>query len=265
MEEARVAEKWAVVTGAGSGIGAVVAGAAVKNGYRVAAWDVNREGLEALAAEIGDGCETRVCDITDEAAVEAAVAALPGAPAVLVNCAGVVRFGPLLELPLEKWELALRVNLTGTFLVGRTVARRMAAAGRGSIVNIASINGIAAAPHAGGYTASKAGVVRLSEQQAMEWASLGIRVNTVAPGLIDAGMSDAIYADAEVRRVREGAVPLRRLGTSDDIADTVLFLASEQASYITGQCLTVDGGLTKSTLANLPRPAAVDAVGPAAT
>jgi NAD(P)-dependent dehydrogenase (short-subunit alcohol dehydrogenase family) len=261
VEEALVAEKWAVVTGAGSGIGAVVAGAAVKRGYRVAAWDLNREGLDALAADIGDGCVTRACDVTDEAAVEAAVADLPTSPAVLVNCAGLVRFGPLLDLSLADWELALRVNLTGTFLVARTVARRMAAAGQGSVVNIASINGVAAAPHAGSYTASKAGVIRLSEQQAMEWAPLGIRVNTVAPGLIDAGMSDAIYADPEVRRVREGAVPLKRLGTSDDIAEAVLFLASEQASYITGQCVTVDGGLTKATLANLPRPASIDSVG----
>ncbi len=253
-----MAEKWAVVTGAGNGIGAVVAGAAVKHGYRVAAWDINGSGLETLAAEIGDGCVTRVCDVTDEDSVKAAVADLPADPAALVNCAGVVRFGRLLDLPLADWEIGLRVNLTGSFLVGRTVARRMAAAGRGSIVNVASINGVAAAPHAGSYTASKAGVIRLSEHQAMEWAPLGIRVNTVAPGLIDAGMSDAIYADLEVRRVREGAVPLKRLGDSDDVADAVLFLLSEQASYVTGQCLTVDGGLTKATLANLPRPASVD-------
>jgi len=253
-----VAEKLAVVTGAASGIGAVIAAAAVKNGYRVAAWDRNREGLEALAAAVGDGCEIRVCDVVDETDVEAAAAALPAAPAVLVNCAGVVRFGPLLDLPFSDWEFALRVNLSGTFLVGRTIARRMATAGHGSIVNIASINGVAAAPRAGSYTSGKAGVIRLSEQQAMEWAPLGIRVNTVAPGLIDAGMSDAIYADPTVRRVREAAVPLARLGTSDDVADTVLFLASEQASYITGQCLTVDGGLTKAALANLPRPASVD-------
>jgi len=256
-----VAEKWAVVTGAGSGIGATIAGAAIKHGYRVAAWDADVAGLEALAAQVGDGCEIRVCDVTDEQAVQEAVAALPSDPVALVNCAGVVRFGPLLDLPLAMWELALRVNLTGTFLVGRTVARRMASAGQGAVVNVASINGVSAAPHAGSYTASKAGVIRLSEQQAMEWAALRIRVNTVAPGLIDAGMSDAIYADPEVRRVREGAVPLRRLGTSDDIAETVLFLLSEQASYITGQCLTVDGGLTKATLANLPRPASVDSVG----
>ncbi|MGQ0844130.1 MAG: SDR family NAD(P)-dependent oxidoreductase [Sporichthyaceae bacterium] len=249
--------EWAVVTGAASGIGAVIARAAAKAGYCVAAWDQNLAGVEQLAAELGGACVARGVDVTDEDSVLAATAALPAAPGLLVNSAGLVRFGALLEVSLADWEQALRVNLTGTFLVGRTIARRMAGVG-GSIVNLASINGVAVAPHAGSYSASKAGVIRLSEHQAMEWASLGIRVNCVAPGLIDAGMSDAIYADPEVRRVREAAVPLGRLGSAEDVADTVLFLASEKASYITGQVLTVDGGLTKATLTNLPRPQGIE-------
>lgn len=256
-----MAEKWAVITGAGNGIGAVIARTAVKSGYRVAAWDIDTEAVQALAADLGDRCVASTVDVVDEASVIAATEALPEPPQLLVNSAGVVRFGPLLDVSLTDWEFALRINLTGTFLVGRTVARRMAAAGGGTIVNIASINGIAAAPNAGSYSASKAGVIRLSEQQAMEWAKLRIRVNTVAPGLIDAGMSDAIYADPEVRRLRQSRVPLGRLGSAEDIADAVLFLASEKASYITGQVLTVDGGLTKSTLTNLPRPRSVDSVG----
>ncbi len=255
-------EKWAVVTGAGNGIGTVIARSAAKLGYRIAAWDVNAAGVEELAAELGEICVPRQVDVVDEAAVEGAVASLPDAPSLLVNSAGIVRFGPLLEVSLADWEQALRVNLTGTFLVGRTVARRMATVGDGAIVNIASVNGVAAAPNAGAYSASKAGVIRLSEHQAMEWAPLGIRVNCVAPGLIDAGMSDAIYADPEVRRLRQARVPLGRLGSSEDIADTVLFLASEKATYITGQVLAVDGGLLKSTLASLPRPKSVDSVGP---
>lgn len=249
--------EWAVVTGAANGIGAVIARAAAKAGYRVAAWDLNLAGVEQLAAELGAECVAHQVDVTDEDSVLAATAALPTAPGLLVNSAGVVRFGPLLELSLADWDQALRVNLTGTFLVGRTIARRMGGVG-GSIVNLASINGVAVAPHAGSYSASKAGVIRLSEHQAMEWAALGIRVNCVAPGLIDAGMSDAIYADPEIRRLREARVPLGRLGSAEDIAETVLFLASERASYITGQVLAVDGGLTKSTLANLPRPKTID-------
>jgi NAD(P)-dependent dehydrogenase (short-subunit alcohol dehydrogenase family) len=254
--------EWAVVTGAGGGIGAVIARAAVKQGYHVAAWDANGEAVAALAAEIGDGCVATALDVVDEAAVVAATGALPGPPRLLVNCAGLVRFGTLFDVALADWELALRVNLTGTFLVGRTVARRMASAGGGAIVNLASINGVAAAPHAGSYSASKAGVIRLGELQALEWAALGIRVNTVAPGLIDAGMSDAIYADPEVRRVRQGRVPLGRLGSAQDVADAVLFLGSEKAAYVTGQLLTVDGGLTPSVLTTLPRPRSVDTVGP---
>ena len=253
--------KWAVITGAGGGIGAVIARAAVKQGYHVAAWDANGEAAAALAAEIGDACVATELDVVDEAAVRAASDALPDAPRLLVNSAGLVRFGSLFDVSLADWELALRVNLTGTFLVGRTVARRMASAGGGAIVNLASINGVAAAPNAGSYSASKAGVIRLGELQALEWAGLGIRVNTVAPGLIDAGMSDAIYADPEVRRVRQGRVPLGRLGSAEDVADAVLFLASEQATYITGQVIAVDGGLVKSALASLPRPKDVDSVG----
>jgi NAD(P)-dependent dehydrogenase (short-subunit alcohol dehydrogenase family) len=256
-----VAAKWAVITGAGNGIGAVIARAAVKQGYRVAAWDANGEAVTAVAQDIGDACVPTALDVVDEAAVVAAVDALPEPPQLLVNSAGVVRFGSLLDVSLADWELALRVNLTGTFLVGRTVARRMATAGGGAIVNLASINGVAAAPHAGSYSSSKAGVIRLGELQALEWAALGIRVNTVAPGLIDAGMSDAIYADPEVRRLRQARVPLGRLGSAEDVADAVLFLGSEKAAYITGQSLTVDGGLTRSVLTTLPRPKSVDTVG----
>lgn len=257
-----MAAEWAVVTGAGHGIGAVIAAHAAKEGYRVAVWDIDGDAAHAVAHEIGETCVATAVDVADEAAVRAAADALPDAPRLLVNNAGVVRFGPLLDLAVDDWEAAVRINLTGTFLVGRTVARRMAAAGGGAIVNVASVNGIAAAPNAGAYSTTKAGVLMLTEHMAMEWAGLGIRVNCVAPGLINAGMSDPIYADAEVRRVREGAVPLGRLGSAEDVADAVLFLGSAaKASYISGQSIAVDGGLVKSALAALPRPKGVDSVG----
>lgn len=256
-----MATKWAVVTGAGHGIGAVIAGLAAKSGYRVAVWDIDGAAAARVAADIGDACVASRVDVADEASVQAAVDALPEAPHLLVNSAGVVRFGPLLDLALADWELAVRVNVTGTFVVGRAVARRMAAAGGGAIVNLASINGIAAAPNAGAYSTTKAGVAMLGEHMAMEWAGLGIRVNTVAPGLINAGMSDAIYADPEVRRLREARVPLGRLGSAEDVAETVLFLGSEKASYITGQLIAVDGGITKGALLGMARPKSVDTVG----
>ena len=174
--------QWAVVTGAGKGLGAVIARQAVKAGYRLAAWDIDEQSLASLATEFGDECLRAVVDVSDEATVEAAVAALPEPPALLVNNAGVVRFGPLLSLSAQDWRRAVDVNLTGTFLVGRAIAARMIEAGGGAIVNIASINGIAAAPNAGAYTASKAAVIKLTEHMALEWGPMGVRVNAVAPG-----------------------------------------------------------------------------------
>jgi NAD(P)-dependent dehydrogenase (short-subunit alcohol dehydrogenase family) len=252
---------WAVVTGAGNGIGSVIARHAVKAGYRVAAWDVDGDAGAALAAELGPECVASVVDVADEGSVAAAMAALPEAPALVVNNAGVVRFGPLLELSADDWRRAVDVNLTGTFLVSRAAAARMIEAGGGAIVNIASINGIAAAPNAGAYTASKAAVIKLTEQMALEWGAAGVRVNAVAPGLINAGMSEPIFADAEVRHLRQGRVPLGRLGSADDVAETVLFLGSAKAGYVTAQTIAVDGGITVTALHKMPRPASIDSVG----
>jgi len=253
--------QWAVVTGAGNGLGAVIARQAVKAGYRLAAWDIDEQSLASSATEFGDDFLPAVVDVSDEASVAAAVAALPEPPALLVNNAGVVRFGPLLSLSAQDWRRAVDVNLTGTFLVGRAIAARMIEAGGGAIVNIASINGIAAAPNAGAYTASKAAVIKLTEHMALEWGPMGVRVNAVAPGLINAGMSEAVFADPEVRRLRQGRVPLGRLGTAEDVAETVLFLGSARAAYLTGQTVAVDGGITISALHRMPRPASVDSVG----
>lgn len=249
---------WAVVTGAGSGIGAVIAEHAAKAGFSVSAWDIDGGKVSEVAGRIGDAVTSLCVDVTDEAAVGTAMASLPEPPGLVVSSAGIVRFGPLLDLPVRDWESVLRVNLTGTFVVARAAARRMCAARSGCIVNLASINGVAVAPRAGAYTASKAAIVRLGEQMALEWAEFGIRVNTVTPGLIDAGMSEEIYADPEARRQRIAHVPMGRLGSAEDVADAVMFLASPKASYITGQNIVVDGGITKATLAGLSRPAAVE-------
>ena len=248
-----------MITGAGRGIGAVLARHAAKEGYRVAAWDLDGEAVHAVAAEIGEACVPMAVDVADESSVRAAMAELSAPPSLVVNNAGIVRFGPLLELAAADWRAALDVNLTGTFLVARVAAARMVAEGvGGAIVNIASINGLAAAPGAGAYTSSKAAVVKLSEHMALEWGAHGIRVNAVAPGLIDAGMSEPINADPEARRARSGRVPLGRLGTADDVAEAVLFLGSEKAAYITGQTLAVDGGITRGALNAMPRGARTD-------
>jgi NAD(P)-dependent dehydrogenase (short-subunit alcohol dehydrogenase family) len=252
--------KLAVITGGGRGIGAALASAAAGRGYRVAVWDRDVQSAREIASSLPEATAADV-DVTDEGAVSAAFASLGQAPDLVVNNAGAVRFGPLLDLALADWRFVLDVNLTGTFLTARIAARAMAAAGGGTIVNVASVNGVSPAPNAGAYTSSKAGVIMLTEQMAVEWASFGVRVNCVAPGLIDAGMSEAINADPTVRSKRQSQVPLGRLGLSDDIASAVLFLASAEASYITGQTLVVDGGLTKTALASLSRPRSVDQVG----
>ena len=126
---------------------------------------------------------------------------------------------------------------------------------------ITSINGIAPGPNAGAYGATKAAVALLTQQMALEWGSLGVRVNAVAPGLIDAGMSEPIYADADIRQRRSERVPLQRLGQASDIANAVLFLLSDAASYINGTELVVDGGVSMSVISTLPRPAAVEKPG----
>lgn len=235
-----------LVTGAARGIGAAIAAAGVERGWRVAA-------LDRDAPEV-PGAEPLVADVTDEAAVADAIDDF-GPPDIAVNNAGIVRFGPLADLDLDDWRAVVDVNLTGTFVVARAVARAARAADRAAaVVNIASINGVAPGPGAGAYGATKAAVMLLTQQMALEWAP-DIRVNAVAPGLVDAGMSEPIYADPESRRARSERVPLGRLGTEADIVDAVLWLASDEARYITGQTLTVDGGVTMAMLTTLPRPA----------
>lgn len=255
----------AVVTGAGSGIGAVIARHAAKAGYRVACWDVDEAAAAATAEGIGEGATSHRVDVTSEDSVVAGFDALDAPPSLVVNNAGLVRFGPLATLSVADWKAALDVNLTGTFVVARHGALRMGVgrtgAGGGAIVNISSINGIAAAPNGGAYTATKAAVIRLTEQMALEWAGDRVRVNCVAPGLINAGMSDAIYADEEIRTLRQGQVPLGELGTAEQVADAVMFLASPAAAYITGQTIAVDGGITVAALARMARPKSVDSVG----
>lgn len=263
-DNGRPPEPWAVVTGGGSGIGAVVARMAAERGYRVAIWDIDQVAGQLVADRIGPGARADVVDVADESTVLRALDEIP-TPQLLVNNAGVVRFGPLRTLSIEDWDTVLRVNLTGAFVVGRAVAVRMAGAGGGAIVNVSSVNGLAAAPNAGAYTSTKAAVILLGEQMALEFAADGVRVNVVAPGLIMAGMSDPIYADERARRARQSKVPLGRLGLAEDVAEAVLFLASDRASYITGQTIAVDGGLTKATLMGLARPADVDSVGTSST
>lgn len=249
-----------IVTGGANGIGAAICREAARRGARVGVLDVDAGGAEQLASELPDAIPLPAA-VNDEPAVLRAFETFGETPDVVVNNAGIVRFGPLAELSVEDWRATVEVNLTGTFIVSRTAAVRMAQRGSGSIVNLTSINGISPGPYAGAYGSTKAAIALLTQQLAIEFGPAGVRVNAVAPGLIDGGMSAPIYADPEVRAARESKVPLGRLGTCEDIASVVLWLASDEASYVTGQNLVADGGVVMSIIANLPRPRSVDSVG----
>ncbi len=246
-----------LVTGGGGGLGAATAARFAGQGDRVGVLDIDAARAREVAARLPGDAVGLGAAVEDPGAV-AAVLDEFGLPDVVVNNAGIVRFGPLVSLPLADWQRVLEVNLTGVFVVSRTVAARWMAAGRGgTIVNVTSMNGVQAGPGAGAYGASKAAVALLTQQMALEWGASGIRVNAVAPGLIDGGMSEPIYADDAVRAARTAKVPLGRLGSPDDVADAVLWLASEHSAYVTGQQLLIDGGVTMAMIANLPRPAAL--------
>ncbi len=240
-----------LVTGGGSGIGAAIARAADAAGYRVGVLDVDASASDAVVQTLQNGVGLSA-DVRNADDVARAIADL-GTVDVLVNNAGVLATGPLIDHDPADFRRVIDINLTAVFIVAQAAARSMRQAGGGSIVNIASINGIHPSPNCGAYTAAKAGVMGLTQQMSVEWGEYGIRVNAVAPGFVDAGMSTPFYEDATVRSRRASAVPLGRLGEAEDIARAVLYLASDAASYVSGQTLTVDGGVINSVLAQLPR------------
>ncbi len=250
--------KHAFVTGGGGDIGAAIGARASAAGYRVTLVDQDGARAQSRAGKL-TGAIGLQCDVTDERSVEAALDAAVekngSVPDLVVNCAGIGRFAPLMDQDLAEFRRVIDVNLVAGFIVGRAAARRMVKRGSGCIVNITSINGVHPAPNSGAYPAAKSGFAALSELMAVEWGPLGIRVNAVAPGFIDAGISAPFFANPAVRQLRGQAVPTRRLGTAEDIANAVIFLGSDEASYINGQELLVDGGASRALLALLPREA----------
>ena len=254
--------KSAIVTGGANGIGRVIVNQLASEGWHLGILDLNVADVERVE-KLPKNCVAISADVSDVNSVEKAIKQFGSTPDLLVNNAGIVRFGPLLTLAQSEFEAVVRVNLIGTFTVSRQVAVLMIADDKpGNIISITSMNGVVPGPNSGAYTSTKAGVALLTKQMALEWGPHGIRVNSIAPGLIDAGMSNAVHADLEIREAREKRIPLRRLGTAQDIANLVSFLASEQSSYITGENILVDGGVTMSILSTLPRPKSVDSVGP---
>lgn len=246
----------AVVTGAGGGIGQAVSAALAAEGVRVVLLDRDIARAEDLATALGGAAVALRCELTEPEQLAEATARVEaeGGADILVNSAAILRPGTLDTLAEADWSAMLAVNLTGSLAASQAFGRGMLARGRGSIVHIASIAASQPQPASGAYSASKAALAMLSRQLAYEWGPRGVRSNCVSPGLVMTPMSAAFYADPEVRAKRESMVPLRRIATPEDVADVTLFLASDRASYITGQEMVVDGGLSQSLMGLVPRP-----------
>ncbi len=238
--------KVALVTGAGRGIGFAVARRFLAEGWRVALLDIDPALLDAAMAGLGvpDRTLALPCDVADAAGVFPAVrqaAQQWGRLDALVNNAGTAVFKPILDTTPEDWARVMAVNLTGPFLCVQAAAPIMAEGGGGAVVNITSISGLRASTLRAAYGTSKAGLAHLTKQQAVELAALGIRVNAVAPGPVDTAMAQAVHTP-DIRRDYHDAIPLARYGLEGELAAVIVFLCGEQASYITGQEIAVDGG-----------------------
>ena len=237
----------ALVTGAGRGIGAAIARALAAEGATVYAGDIDAGAAKdsvRLIAETGGEALPLELNVTDEASVQAAVAEIlaeQGRIDILVNNAGISRPAMLHKMTDEEWQSVLDVNLTGLFRTIRAVSGSMKEHG-GAIVNVSSLAGRRGSIGQINYAAAKAGVLGLTMSAALELARYGVRVNAVAPGVVETDMTRTILTDERFREKYLADIPLGRIGSPDDIADAVVYLVSPKASFITGQVLSVDGG-----------------------
>jgi NAD(P)-dependent dehydrogenase (short-subunit alcohol dehydrogenase family) len=236
----------ALVTGAGRGIGLATVRRFLAEGWRAALLDIDAGLLAGAMAELAAPEATLAlhCDVADAAGIVAAVrraAAHFGRLDALVNNAGTAVFKPMLETTAEEWARTMAVNVTGPFLATQAAAPLMAEGGGGAVVNITSISGLRASTLRVAYGTSKAALAHLTKQQAVELAALGIRVNAVAPGPVDTAMAKSVHTP-EIRRDYHDTIPLNRYGLEAELAETIVFLCGDRASYITGQVLAVDGG-----------------------
>ncbi len=234
--------KIALVTGAGSGIGAATAARLTGEGAVVIGID--------LTVPAEHGCKDFMSvDVTDSTSVSECIDGIVsshGSIDIVVNAAGVAGGGPLHAIELDEWDRVIAVNLTGTMLVCRAATNHMLQAGSGTIVNIASVEGLEGGEGGSAYNASKGGVVLLTKNLAMDYGRRGIRVNAVCPGFIQTPMMDATLGDDSMAGIREQfreAHQLGRFGQPSEIASAIAFLASDDASFVTGTTLTVDGGM----------------------
>jgi NAD(P)-dependent dehydrogenase (short-subunit alcohol dehydrogenase family) len=234
-----------LITGAARGIGRATAERFFADGWRLALLDFDADNLAEAAARFAapERVVALPADVSDQAQVATAMAALSakfGRLDALVNNAGIAIFKAAIETPLEDWMRVLAVNLTGPFIVSMAAVPLLRVGG-GSIVNITSISGLRASTMRVAYGTSKAGLAHLTKQLAIELASLGIRVNAVAPGPVETAMAKAVHTPA-IRADYRDSVPLARYGLETELAEAIYFLSSSRASYVTGQVLAVDGG-----------------------
>jgi 3-oxoacyl-[acyl-carrier protein] reductase len=234
----------ALVTGSTRGIGFAIARALHEAGARVAVVGRDQGRADAAAAGVGEFAKGFACDVGDVASVNALVEQVEkffGPIDILINNAGVTRDNIMLRLKDDDWDAVLDANLRGAFATIRAATRGMMKKRWGRIINISSVVGLVGNKGQTNYAASKAGLIGLTKSVAKEFASRNILANVVAPGFIETDMTAALTPDA--RTTLTAQIPLERLGTPADVANTVVFLASEQASYITGQVIVVDGGM----------------------
>ena len=246
----RLAGKTALVTAAAQGIGRATAEAYLAEGAQVIATDVNADALAALDGRAG--ATLRRLDVTDRAAIEAAATEI-GAVDVLFNCAGWVAHGALLETSDDDWARSFEINVTGMFLIARAFLPAMRAAGGGAILNMASVaSSLKGIANRCAYSASKAAVIGLTKSIAADYVSEGIRCNAICPGTVQtpslderiAALGDSDEARAEARAAFVGRQPMGRLGTPQEIAALCVYLATDEAAYMTGSVIAIDGGIT---------------------
>jgi NAD(P)-dependent dehydrogenase (short-subunit alcohol dehydrogenase family) len=244
-----------VVTGAGSGLGRCTATLLAERGATLVALDIDLAAAQATAAAL-DATAVQA-DVTDPAAVvraRDAVLAEHGRIDGLVNNAGILTKEPLLTESLAAWQRTLDINITGYFLCLQAFGAAMVEAGSGAIVNIASIGGTRPTIGAGAYCVSKAGVLALTRQAALELGPSGVRVNAVSPGFMKTAMTADRYAVSGLEERRAQMIPLRRIASLEEVASVVTFLLTPAAGYVSGEEIIVDGGFVQSTTANVPQP-----------